>query len=200
MCASYNFFSDPLKKKEKKNDYSIARGIVALLTSRKMWISQYILPTCDGKKMCTPDSDLCAIVFRKKKNILWLLEITVRFYTKEKWMHYVILITHQSDIKICTTNFSDLPVNDKSHYSHSNRCSFSQHVCAMRRSLITFRFFKTSKVFFPSSPCCFSRRIRFSLQQCVIAHKKKLRGCRNGSKLLQRMPILRKLNEKKNVI
>jgi hypothetical protein len=59
-------------------------------------------------------------------------------------MHYVILITHQSDIKICTTNFSDLPVNDKSHYSHSNRCSFSQHVCAMRRSLITFRFFKTS--------------------------------------------------------
>lgn len=36
-------------------------------------------------------------------------------------MHYVILITHQSDIKICTTNFQTcLAELDSNSYSNSN--------------------------------------------------------------------------------
>lgn len=52
-------------------------------------------------------------------------------------MHYVILITHQSDIKICTTNFQACLLA-----SHTIRIPIrAQYVCATRRSLITFPFF-----------------------------------------------------------
>lgn len=124
--------------------------------------------------MCTADSDLpCNVQSCFAKKYIMVIG-NHGFYTKEKWMHYVILITHQSDIKICTTNFSDLPVNDKSHYSHSNRCSFSQHVCAMRRSPITFRF-KSSKAFCPMPPPPATANM-VQLTTMYGCTKKKLRG------------------------
>jgi hypothetical protein len=121
-----------------------------------------------------PISVQCAIAFRKKMVIG-----NHGFYTKEKWMHYAILITHQSDTKICTANFQTC-VNDKSHYSHSNRSSFSQHVCAMRRSLITFRFLKPAK--FPSAllPATASNTVQLTtMYDCTKSNA----VCRNGSEL-----------------
>lgn len=59
----------------------------------------------------------CAIVFRKdtRANVLWLLEITA--VLKRNEMHYVSLITHQSDTKICTANFSTrTPVNESKSF------------------------------------------------------------------------------------
>lgn len=83
-------------------------------------------------------------------------------------MHYVILITHQSDIKICTTNsFSGLPVSE-SHHSNSNR-SLPRCVCAMRSSLIAFPFFKTSKALLSFNPSIAPRVLYLTMYE-FIAH------------------------------
>lgn len=108
-------------------------------------------------------------------------------------MHYVILITHQSDIKICTTNlffwparsFACLPLLAVTPFAFQ---SLVLSMCAhsMRRSLITF----------PSNeahltPRSAARCARFSLQQCFYCTYH-----RNGSKLLLYTLALQKRTKK----
>lgn len=86
-------------------------------------------------------------------------------------MHYVILITHQSDIKICTTNFQACLLA-----SHTIRIPIrAQYVCATRRSLITFPFFFSKPAIAP--------RARFTLQRCIYCTYRY--DCRNGFELLR---------------
>lgn len=84
-------------------DYSIASTVASsTLPSRWKWKNVDLTIAVEREKstkMCAADSDLlqCAIGLCSRK---WLLE-----NHEERWMHYAILITHQSDITVCTTNF-----------------------------------------------------------------------------------------------
>lgn len=158
MCYNSFLHADPLTSSFRGETRSvmivrITPSVAAPLTrsSWKMWISQHTLRAREGK-MCTADSDLSNVqsCFAKKKAHIMVIGNHGCCF-EEKWMHYVILITHQSDIKICTTNF----------FSGLLACLLASHtiripiaarcVCATRRSLITFPFFlhfsKPAKLF-----------------------------------------------------
>lgn len=102
-------------------------------------------------------------------------------------MRYVSLITHQGDIKICTTNFQACLLT-----SHTIRIpirSVAQYVCAMRRSLITFPFY----LFFKSSKCPACRiYLQFSLQQCIKYCTYRSDTAIPAARSCLCMPILRK--------
>lgn len=161
LCNSF-IYSDPLTRARNKkcNDCSITRSVAELhLRDQVKKCGSHNTRYELAEEKCVqriPISAMCNRVSQKKR--ARIMVIGNHGWFEEKWMHYVILITHQSDIKICTTNFffrpACLPLSSESHHSNSNS-SFARCVCATRRSLITFpfiffiffqfTFFKTSK-------------------------------------------------------